>query len=232
MTAALTIVRSSRRIGYRLDGMNWVRKTTQTSSTGSIQNAVDAAPPHQYSPAEPATASWPRRWSSRSRGRSRRPGRWLRRTSRSTCRPGRARRAGGWRASAPASSGRAGAPRRARRRGAGIRRSAGSRPAVETRPPPPEGAAGGSRKRAPGQRHQLACGRVHVALREARGLVLGDVEGGVDHAQRAQDALLQELLERHAGDLAHQVAEHVGRDRVVPGRAGRELQRQLGQARR
>ena len=40
--AALTIVRSSRRIGYSVDGMNCVMKTTDTSSTGSIQNAVDA----------------------------------------------------------------------------------------------------------------------------------------------------------------------------------------------
>ena len=55
ITAALIIVRSSRRIGYSVDGRNWVRKTTQRSSTGSIQNAVDAAPPHQNSPSEPAT---------------------------------------------------------------------------------------------------------------------------------------------------------------------------------
>ena len=55
------------------------------------------------------------------------------------------------------------------------------------------------------------------------------MERGVDHAQRAQDALLQELVERHARDLADQVAQHVGGDRVVPGRAGRELQRHLGQ---
>lgn len=53
MNTALTIVGNSRRIGYRLDGMNWLRKTTHTSTSGSIQKAVDAAPPYQYSPGEP-----------------------------------------------------------------------------------------------------------------------------------------------------------------------------------
>ena len=49
ITAALIIVRSSRRIGYSVDGMNCVRNTTQRSSTGLIQNAVEAVPPHQNS---------------------------------------------------------------------------------------------------------------------------------------------------------------------------------------
>jgi hypothetical protein len=44
--AAFTIVLSSRRTGYVIDGTGWVMKTTHTSSTGSTQNAVDAMPPH------------------------------------------------------------------------------------------------------------------------------------------------------------------------------------------
>jgi hypothetical protein len=53
--AAFTIVLSSRRIGYVLDGISCVMKTTQTSSSGSTQNAVDAMPPHENSPREAVT---------------------------------------------------------------------------------------------------------------------------------------------------------------------------------
>jgi len=53
--AAFTIVLSSRRIGYVLDGISWVMKTTHTSSTGSTQNAVDAIPPHEKSPIDAVT---------------------------------------------------------------------------------------------------------------------------------------------------------------------------------
>jgi hypothetical protein len=55
MIAAFTIVLSSRRTGYVLDGMSWVMKTTHTSSTGSTQNAVDAIPPHENSPGDAVT---------------------------------------------------------------------------------------------------------------------------------------------------------------------------------
>jgi hypothetical protein len=53
--AAFTIVLSSRRTGYVLDGMSWVMKTTHTSSTGSTQKVVDAMPPHENSPGDAAT---------------------------------------------------------------------------------------------------------------------------------------------------------------------------------
>ena len=53
--AAFTIVLSSRRIGYVLDGISWVMKTTHTSSIGSTQNAVDAMPPHENSPRDAVT---------------------------------------------------------------------------------------------------------------------------------------------------------------------------------
>ncbi|HSU66089.1 MAG TPA: hypothetical protein VLJ39_04425, partial [Tepidisphaeraceae bacterium] len=53
--AAFTIVLSSRLIGYVLDGISCVMKTTHTSSTGSTQNAVDAIPPHEKSPADAVT---------------------------------------------------------------------------------------------------------------------------------------------------------------------------------
>jgi hypothetical protein len=51
------------------------------------------------------------------------------------------------------------------------------------------------------------------------------MEGRVDHAQWGEDPLLEKLLERQARDLADQVTQHVGRDRIVPGRTGRELER-------
>jgi hypothetical protein len=62
-------------------------------------------------------------------------------------------------------------------------------------------------------------------LGEARGPGLVDKERRVAHAERHEDALVQELIETLAGDLLDEVAEHVGRHRVVPRRAGRELER-------
>ena len=46
-----------RRMGYVDDGRSWVRRRTTSSSRGSTQNIVLAAPPHAYSPAEPTTAA-------------------------------------------------------------------------------------------------------------------------------------------------------------------------------
>ena len=54
-------------------------------------------------------------------------------------------------------------------------------------------------------------------------------EIGVVHAERLEDALLQKLLERHAADLADEIADHVGGDRIIPGFAGRKFQRDFGQ---
>lgn len=47
--------RSSLRIGCALDGMSWVKKLTVSSSAGSIQKAVEAAPPQDSSPSEQTT---------------------------------------------------------------------------------------------------------------------------------------------------------------------------------
>ncbi len=60
-------------------------------------------------------------------------------------------------------------------------------------------------------------------------LVGSDEKVGVVHAERIEDALLDELLERHAADLADEIADHVGGDRIIPGLARREFQRDVGE---
>jgi len=84
------------RIGWVLDGRSWVRKTAVTSSTGSTQKAVLAAPPHPNSPLPDSTRFYtlsvttenpspnptPSKVVSANRGRpidsrSKPPGRWL-----------------------------------------------------------------------------------------------------------------------------------------------------------
>lgn len=49
-------------MGWTLEGMHWDRKITVSSSVGSTQNAVPAAPPQLNSPSEPRSfclaASW------------------------------------------------------------------------------------------------------------------------------------------------------------------------------
>ena len=60
-------------------------------------------------------------------------------------------------------------------------------------------------------------------------LFLGHVERRVDHAERVEDALLQELAERLSGELLDQVALHVDADAVVPARARLGQERQVGQ---
>jgi hypothetical protein len=68
-------------------------------------------------------------------------------------------------------------------------------------------------------------------LDEARHLAGRDLEGGVGHAERLADALLEELAERHAGNDLDQAPQHIGRAAVPPGGAGLEFQRQLADAR-
>src|SRR3954453_5580226 len=51
-----------------------------------------------------------------------------------------------------------------------------------------------------------------IARREAMRLISRHVEAGVDHTERLKDAFLEELLERLPGNLADEIAEHVGRD--------------------
>ena len=58
-------------------------------------------------------------------------------------------------------------------------------------------------------------------------LVGRHMEVGIVHAERLEDALFEELLERHAADLADEIADHVGCDGIVPGFARRKLQRQF-----
>ena len=57
------------------------------------------------------------------------------------------------------------------------------------------------------------------------GLVGRHEEVGVVHAERIEDAFLQELFERLAADFADEIADHVGGDGIIPGLAGREFQR-------
>ena len=61
-------------------------------------------------------------------------------------------------------------------------------------------------------------------------LGLGHEERGVDHAERLEDALGEELVERLARRHLDHPAEHVGGGAVVPLAAGLEEQRQPGQA--
>ena len=61
------------------------------------------------------------------------------------------------------------------------------------------------------------------------GLVGGYEKVGIVHAERIEDAFLEELLERHPADLADEIADDVGGDRIVPGLAGREFQRDFGE---
>ena len=56
-----------------------------------------------------------------------------------------------------------------------------------------------------------------VAGRQAMGLVGGDKEAGIVHAERLKNAFLQELVEWLAADFSNQVADHIGRDRIIPG---------------
>jgi hypothetical protein len=53
-------------------------------------------------------------------------------------------------------------------------------------------------------------------FRNARLLRGLDVERRVLHAERPQDALLQEHIERLAADTLDHVAEHIGRTTVFP----------------
>ncbi|MEI9986276.1 MAG: hypothetical protein WDN69_25765 [Aliidongia sp.] len=52
-------------------------------------------------------------------------------------------------------------------------------------------------------------------------------EAGIDHAKRAEDALLEEGAETPAGDDFDQPPQHIGRDAVIPARARLGDQRQL-----
>ena len=56
-----------------------------------------------------------------------------------------------------------------------------------------------------------------------------NVEAGIRHAERLRDAFGDELVERLAGEAFHQIAADVRGHAVVPERAGRELERQVGE---
>ncbi len=71
----------------------------------------------------------------------------------------------------------------------------------------------------------LVLGVKGIGVGQAVLLVGGHPEPGVDHAERAKDALLQHLCERLTLDPLDHRAEHVGRHRIIPVRAGVELQR-------
>src|SRR6516164_10795447 len=76
------------------------------------------------------------------------------------------------------------------------------------------------------QRHSAAWG-CRVTGSKAFFLSRLDMEAGVVHAEWFENALAQELIERLPGDLSHQITEHVGGVRVVPGGTRREFQRHL-----
>ena len=77
---------------------------------------------------------------------------------------------------------------------------------------------------------QLGAKRAHgVAGGESVGLVLGDREEGVFHAERLEDPLLEEDIQGLATDDLDQPADDVGGNRIVPGLPRRELQRHAGQ---
>jgi hypothetical protein len=63
------------------------------------------------------------------------------------------------------------------------------------------------------------------------GLVGGYEEAGVLHPKRIEDAFLKKLFERLAADEADEIADHVGRDRIVPGLARGKFQRNFGEIR-
>jgi hypothetical protein len=55
--------------------------------------------------------------------------------------------------------------------------------------------------------------------------VFGDDEGGIGHAERLEHVLLEIRVQPLSGDQLDQMSADVGRYRVVPARARRELQR-------
>ena len=180
-------------------------KTAIRSSAGSIQNDVVAAPPHEYSPR--AAGDQRQRRIDRHREAEAEAdavvGR-LPRTASATCRAGICRPAGGCWSSAAASSVRAGARRRSRRRGSARGRRSDS----------PRRCRSDRRRRTRTRAGFRKLERLRIVLQRLAALAVGgvaggepvglcgrDVEGGVLHAQRIEDALLQELLERLAADL-------------------------------
>ena len=60
-------------------------------------------------------------------------------------------------------------------------------------------------------------------------LFRGHAEVGIVHTKRGEQALAQKGLKGLARHLLDQIADNVGRDRIVPRLAGRELQRDIGQ---
>jgi hypothetical protein len=84
---------------------------------------------------------------------------------------------------------------------------------VETRPPPPE--ARRIEKRAPRRiiLQDLAALCIRgVAGGKAMRFLSWHVERSVDHPERVENALVEELLERLAGNLSNEIAQHVGGD--------------------
>src|SRR5579859_4255128 len=82
--------------------------------------------------------------------------------------------------------------------------------------------------------HELvarAAGAWSVVRGEAVDAGGGHAESSVYHAERAENALVQEAFEGHPADDLAQVADQVGGDAVDPARAGINLQRNLAQPR-
>ena len=76
----------------------------------------------------------------------------------------------------------------------------------------------------------LGAGRRDVERGEPVQFAFGDVEAGVDHAERLEDASGEELVEWHARHHLDHPSEHVRGHAVVPLPAGLEQQREVGEA--
>ncbi len=80
-------------------------------------------------------------------------------------------------------------------------------------------------------RRALAGRRIGLRLGNPRHALAGRGKAGIDHAERAGDALGKYLAQRLAGCHLDDAAEHVGRHAVFPGGARLEHQRQLAELR-
>ena len=68
-----------------------------------------------------------------------------------------------------------------------------------------------------------------IAGGETLGLVRRHPERGVVHAERLEQPGAQELAKAQAGQFLDEIAQHVDRDRIIPGRSRREIERDLRQ---
>ena len=68
-----------------------------------------------------------------------------------------------------------------------------------------------------------------VATGEAMALPVADMKAGVDHAERLEQAIGEEIFELLARNDFDEPAADIGGDRIIPGVAGRKFERQFAQ---